>query len=197
MTGLTPGFIKRSDLAWYSSHHHDVTGKDVDYAYSYLFGYSIDLPPGAKTLTLPVNGNIRILAISVADKPGSEARSPTVRCASKSLVSLSGPGRNCCRNARLCPHLFGKQFETQQVEERGAEMGRTRFTGRESLLANNTLNNGTSSHLPDPLHWDLHEFGHCGWQVSRENTLGTVSGSAIGFWSRPMSVRSGSVAGLH
>jgi hypothetical protein len=51
-------------------------------------------------------------------------------------------------------------------------MGRTRFTGRESLLANNALNNGTSSHLPDPLHWDLHEFGHCGWQVGRGNTLG-------------------------
>ena len=68
MTGLTPGFIKRSDLAWYSSHHHDVTGKNVDYAYSYLFGYSIDLPPGARTLKLPVNGNIRILAISVADE---------------------------------------------------------------------------------------------------------------------------------
>jgi alpha-mannosidase len=68
MTGLTPGFIKRSDLAWYASHHHDVTGKNVDYAYSYLFGYRIDLPPGAKTLKLPVNENIRILGISVADE---------------------------------------------------------------------------------------------------------------------------------
>jgi len=68
MTGLTPGFIKRSDLAWYSSHHHDATGKNVDYAYSYLFGYRIDLPPHAKTLKLPVNENIRILAVSVADE---------------------------------------------------------------------------------------------------------------------------------
>ena len=68
MTGLTPGFIKRADLAWYSSHHHDAAGKNVDYAYSYLFGYRIDLPPGAKTLKLPVNENIRILAVSVADE---------------------------------------------------------------------------------------------------------------------------------
>jgi alpha-mannosidase len=68
MTGLTPAFIKRSDLAWYASHHHDAIGKNVDYAYSYLFGYRIDLPPGAKTLKLPVNENIRILAISVADE---------------------------------------------------------------------------------------------------------------------------------
>jgi alpha-mannosidase len=68
MTGLTPGFIKRADLAWYSSHHHDAAGKNVDYAYSYLFGYAIDLPPGAKTIKLPDNENIRILAISVADE---------------------------------------------------------------------------------------------------------------------------------
>ena len=32
MTGLTPGFIKRADLAWYSSHHHDAAGKNVDYS---------------------------------------------------------------------------------------------------------------------------------------------------------------------
>jgi alpha-mannosidase len=51
MTGLTPDFIKRADLAWYSSHHLDA-GMNVDYAYSYLFGYAIDLPPGAKTIEL-------------------------------------------------------------------------------------------------------------------------------------------------
>jgi alpha-mannosidase len=67
MTGLTPGFIKRANLAWYTSHHHDAAGKNVDYGYSYLFGYAIDLPPGARTIQLPDNRNIRILAISVAD----------------------------------------------------------------------------------------------------------------------------------
>jgi alpha-mannosidase len=68
MTGLKPGFIKRADLAWYCSHHHDAAGKNVDYAYSYLFGYEIDLPPGAKTIKLPNNGSVRILAISLADE---------------------------------------------------------------------------------------------------------------------------------
>ena len=66
MTGLKEGFIKRADLAWYCDHHHDPTGKNVTYSYSYLFGYSMDLPPGTKTLKLPNNGKIRILAISVA-----------------------------------------------------------------------------------------------------------------------------------
>ncbi|HEX4008325.1 MAG TPA: glycoside hydrolase family 38 C-terminal domain-containing protein [Acidobacteriaceae bacterium] len=68
MIGLKPGFIKRADLAWYCDHHHDPTGKNVAYSYSYLFGYAIDLPPGAKTLTLPNNDKIRILAISAAEE---------------------------------------------------------------------------------------------------------------------------------
>jgi alpha-mannosidase len=68
MVGLKPAFIKRADLAWYASHHHDAAGKNVAYSYSYLFAYSLDLPAGAKTLTLPKNPNIRILAISVASE---------------------------------------------------------------------------------------------------------------------------------
>jgi alpha-mannosidase len=68
MIGLKPGFIKRADLAWYCSHHHDAAGKNVDYAYSYLFGYEIDVPLGAKTIKLPNNESVRILAISVADE---------------------------------------------------------------------------------------------------------------------------------
>ena len=68
MTGLKQGYIKRAALAWYCDHHHDAAGKNATYAYSYLFGYPIDLPPGAKTIKLPQNENIRILAISVADE---------------------------------------------------------------------------------------------------------------------------------
>ena len=68
MTGLKQGYIKRANLAWYCDHHHDADGKNVTYAYSYLFGYAIDLPAGAKTVKLPQNDKIRILAISVADE---------------------------------------------------------------------------------------------------------------------------------
>ncbi len=68
MTGVNPGYIKRADIAWYCSHHHDANGKNVSYRYSYLFAYSIDLPAGAKTIKLPNNDKIRVLAISVADE---------------------------------------------------------------------------------------------------------------------------------
>jgi alpha-mannosidase len=65
---LIPGFIKRADVAWYSSHRHAPDGSNEPYAYTYLFAYPIDLPARAATLTLPDNDRIRILAISVADE---------------------------------------------------------------------------------------------------------------------------------
>ena len=72
MIGIRPGFIKRADIAWFASHRHDADGSAEPYAYSYLFAYPIDLPPGARTLALPDNDRIRILAITVADEPASD-----------------------------------------------------------------------------------------------------------------------------
>jgi alpha-mannosidase len=73
MTGIKSGFIKRADLGWYCSHHHNAAGENVPYGYSYLFAYPIDLPPGSKTIQLPDNDKIRILAISLAEE-NPEAR---------------------------------------------------------------------------------------------------------------------------
>ena len=64
--GLRPGYIKPATLAWYASHHHTPDGLNQPYAYSYLFVYPIDLPAHARTLTLPANDSIRIMAVSVA-----------------------------------------------------------------------------------------------------------------------------------
>jgi alpha-mannosidase len=71
MTGITPGFIKRANIAWYASHYHKADGTNSLYSYSYLFAYAIDVSAGAKTLTLPANDKIRILAITVADTPAA------------------------------------------------------------------------------------------------------------------------------
>jgi alpha-mannosidase len=88
MMGLKPGYIKRADLAWYCSHHHNAAGQNVAYQYSYLFAYSIDVPPAAKSIKLPDNENIRILAISVA------ARDPQVTPAQPLYDVLVPPGTN-------------------------------------------------------------------------------------------------------
>jgi alpha-mannosidase len=68
VTGIKSGYIKRADLAWYCSHHHNAAGENVPYGYSYLFAYPIDLQPGTKTIQLPDNDKIRILAISVVEE---------------------------------------------------------------------------------------------------------------------------------
>ena len=71
MVGITPGFIKRAPLAWFASHRHTPAGTNEAYAYSYLFAYTIDLPANAKTLTLPNNDHVRILAITGSDETRS------------------------------------------------------------------------------------------------------------------------------
>lgn len=67
-TGLTPGFIKPAPVAWFASHRHTADGINEPYAYSYLFAYALDLPANAKSLTLPDNDKIRILAITAAEE---------------------------------------------------------------------------------------------------------------------------------
>ena len=65
--GLKPGYIKQASLGWYASHHHTAEGLNEPYQYSYLFVYSLAIPTGAHTFTLPNNDKIRILSLSVVD----------------------------------------------------------------------------------------------------------------------------------
>ncbi len=75
--GLRPGFVKPAQLGWYVSHHHTAAGLNEPYQYSYLFAYSIDIPANARTLTLPNNDKIRVLAVSVAqENPGIKPAQP-------------------------------------------------------------------------------------------------------------------------
>jgi alpha-mannosidase len=64
---LKSGFLKNAELAWYSTHHHTPEGLNEPYGYSYLFAYPVAVSPGAKTLTLPNDDKVRILAVSVEE----------------------------------------------------------------------------------------------------------------------------------
>jgi len=68
MIGLTRAYIKRADLAWYCSHHHNAAGDNIAYGYSYLFAYAIAMPEETRSIILPDNDKIRVLAMSVADE---------------------------------------------------------------------------------------------------------------------------------
>jgi len=70
MLGITPGFIKRGRIGWFASHRHTPEGANEAYAYSYLFVYTFDVPVNVRTLTLPNDDRVRIMAIT-----GSNERS--------------------------------------------------------------------------------------------------------------------------
>ena len=74
LTGLATGYIKRAPLAWFCDHHRLADGSDAIYSYSYLFKYRIAIPPGANTLTLPDNSNIKILAATVSENKNDDAQ---------------------------------------------------------------------------------------------------------------------------
>jgi alpha-mannosidase len=71
---ITPGFIKRAPLAWFCSHRHGLQGEDRPYEYSFLFKLAWDCPTETKTLTLPNQPGIRVLAVTLADDPNDLAR---------------------------------------------------------------------------------------------------------------------------
>ncbi len=63
---IDTGYIKRDALGWFCSHRHLADGSDGIYQYSYLFKYRLDAANDSKTLTLPDNPAIRIVAVTVA-----------------------------------------------------------------------------------------------------------------------------------
>jgi alpha-mannosidase len=67
-SGLTPGFIKPAPVAWFGSHRHNADGANEPYAYSYLFAYALQLPPGARSVTLPDDDHLRIMAMTISDE---------------------------------------------------------------------------------------------------------------------------------
>jgi alpha-mannosidase len=58
-TGLTPGFIKPAAVATFKA--------SPAYEYSYTFSYIFNVPPGARTMTLPANDKIHIVSITASD----------------------------------------------------------------------------------------------------------------------------------
>ena len=71
---LLPGYIDRDVVAWYADHKRTSVGEDLPYQFCYLFRYAIDLPNGARTLTLPNDPHVKVLAVTVSSDPNAETR---------------------------------------------------------------------------------------------------------------------------
>jgi alpha-mannosidase len=72
ITGLQKGYIKRDEVAWYTTHLNRDT-LVLPYQYGYIFKYKLDASPASGTLQLPENESIKIFAISLADNPSDQA----------------------------------------------------------------------------------------------------------------------------
>jgi alpha-mannosidase len=70
MTGIVPGHVRQTPVAWFASHHHNAKGENQIYEYAYLFVYTLSVPEDVKKLTLPKNDKIRIVAITTSDEGG-------------------------------------------------------------------------------------------------------------------------------
>lgn len=66
VVGIEAGYIKRDRIAWFCTHHHDQSRGNVPYRFSYLFRYGFDVPARARSITLPDDPRIRILAMTAA-----------------------------------------------------------------------------------------------------------------------------------
>ena len=61
LAGIEPGFVQPAEVAWFCSHHHTPQG-DAFYEYSYLYKIPIEVPQGAKSVRLPKDEHIHVLA---------------------------------------------------------------------------------------------------------------------------------------
>ena len=60
-------YLKKDNIAWYASHVHNAyPSKNMAYQYCYLYKYEISIPVGAKTLILPDNKKIKLIALTLA-----------------------------------------------------------------------------------------------------------------------------------
>jgi len=65
--GVQPGFINRDLLEWYSTHTHK-NGQNQAYQYGYMYSITLNVPNGAKSLILPDNQSIHIIAMTVSQQ---------------------------------------------------------------------------------------------------------------------------------
>ena len=70
---IAPGYEKDVPVAWVGTHRHGARGDNEAYVFTHLFRIRLDLPRGAKNLTLPDDGRLRVLAATVVAGPNDDA----------------------------------------------------------------------------------------------------------------------------
>lgn len=75
VTAVSPPYSKQDNIAWFASHRHIGYPSSNDaYQYCYLYKYEISISKGAKTLILPSNRKIKILAVTLANSQSDSVK---------------------------------------------------------------------------------------------------------------------------
>ncbi|MDR2139720.1 MAG: alpha-mannosidase [Tannerella sp.] len=65
LEGLAQPYVRKDEIAWFASHyHHGYPSRNATYQYCYIYRYELDVPPGATSLTLPDNSDVKIFAVT-------------------------------------------------------------------------------------------------------------------------------------
>ncbi len=68
-TGNSESFLRDERIGYIGTHTHSQDEKNRPYVFSYMYLMTLDIPAGAKTVTLPDNENVMVYAMTAASNP--------------------------------------------------------------------------------------------------------------------------------
>lgn len=71
--GIAPGYVRKDNVAFFTTHRHLRDGANDPYMYAYIYKYKIELPQGAREITLPTNARVKVLAMTAAHNENDDA----------------------------------------------------------------------------------------------------------------------------
>lgn len=100
---IAPAYINRQPVAWYGTHRHNARGENEAYRFTYLFLIRLDLPAGARSVTLPSNPQIKLLAATAANTGYDQIRSgqPLYDYTNATLAKIAADSVNFIAQAKV------------------------------------------------------------------------------------------------
>ncbi|MFH1144797.1 MAG: glycoside hydrolase family 38 C-terminal domain-containing protein [Candidatus Eisenbacteria bacterium] len=90
---IAPAYVKPATVGWVGAHRHDRAGAREPYAQAYLFRYAIDLAHETRSIVLPNDPGLRIVAMTAASNSndGVVATTPLSDAPVATSVSIEAP----------------------------------------------------------------------------------------------------------
>ena len=91
---IAPGYRKQQPLAWVGTHRHGALGENQPYVFSHVYRYRLPLPAGARSVALPDDGRVLLLAATAVAGELPLAAPPAAGAPPRrTLVHVAAPHR--------------------------------------------------------------------------------------------------------